>query len=287
LGGDERHQLRAVGFSLIVHAIFMTILAYLLWGRPEREEAQKPPPETPPIVARVVIPTQEELRELLAAPPPPPPTTPPTPPPPKAKDRISIGPRSDRQAKEIWLKRDEEIANTAQGNGAEGPGPQPLPATPAPTVEPPPVKTADGTLTEPPRSILDSLRQFDKKLEQGGRGLGLGKIGPKHADIAYDPQGADFSEWIDHLRRELYRNWIVPQAALMGFRGRVTVRFVVGRDGALLRGDIAQPSGTISLDRAAKNAVLGSRMRPLPPDYGPAEFELSVTFYYNEGPRPS
>jgi TonB family protein len=287
LGSGERHQLRAVGFSLIVHAIFMVILGYLMWGRQESDEA-KAPSEPPPVVARVVIPTAEELQELLAPqrrqPPPPPPTAPPTPPPPKAKDRISIGPPSDRKAKQIWLKPDEEIANTARGNGAEGPGPQP--ATPAPTEEPR-APTADGGFTEPPRSILGSLQKFDKKLEQGGSGLGLGKVGPQHADIAYDPQGADFSEWIDHLRRELYRNWIAPQAAMMGFRGRVTVRFVVGRDGALVRGDIIQPSGTISLDRAAKNAVLGSRMRPLPPDYGPSEFELSVTFYYNEGPRPS
>ena len=289
LKGEPRHQLPAIVVSLIVHAIWMVLLALKLLAptaEPDDDDKALVYKDKPREVARLFMPTEEEMRAVQQQPPPPAriATPPPTPAPPK--DRISIGPRSDRRAEQIRLERDREISSKAKGDGAIGPGEARRPETPPPTAMPP-RSASNAPLADPSRSIMGSLRQFDKKLEQGGSGLGFDKVGPQHADIAYDPHGADFSEWIDHLRRELYRNWIVPQAAIMGFKGHVTVRFVVGRDGSLLRGDISQPSGTVSLDRAAKNAVLGSRMRPLPPDYGPSEFELSVTFYYNEGPRPS
>ena len=306
----DAHGLVAIAVSLVVHSILMAVLALQLLER--KPPLQTKPPTTPAgerVVARLVLPPPAELRRRLAAPPPPPPPpamrtaappAPATPPPPQRKDRISIGPPSERRAKEIVLRKDEDIPKESQGNGALGPGEAARAATPAPPVPPseeraplesPRVASGNRPLASAPRapSITGSLRRLEERLERsGGTGLGLGPIGPKHVDgIQYDPQGADFTEWINHLKRELYRNWIVPQAALMGMRGHVTVGFVIGRDGSLLEGEILAPSGTSSLDRAAKNAVLGSRMLPLPADYAPDRFEIRVTFYYNEGPRES
>jgi TonB family protein len=256
------------------------------------------------VVARLVLPPPAVLRPRAAPVPPPPPALPaghaPPPPAPRAKDKISIGPPSLARAKEIWLRKDEDIPKEAQGNGALGPQEKALPgpaATAAPTAEPTAAAVARVGRGDRPLapadaggpSITRSLQRLEETLhQQGGAGLGLGPTGPKSVDgLEYDPEGADFTDWINHLKRELYRNWIVPQAAMMGFRGHVTVGFAVARDGHLVEGEILSPSGTISLDHAAKNAVLGSRMLPLPSDYAPNVFRIRVTFYYNEGPRSS
>lgn len=298
LARRERHWLAGIVVSLVVHSILMTILALRLLERLPR--APEPTVQAPPeerVVARLVLPPLERPHRAPAVPRgssgSTPQAVPPAPPPAEKKDRISIGPPSERRAKDILLRRDEDIPKDSQGNGAIGPGVLPN-ATPSTARAPSqPARVAEGNRPLAPApsgapSITGSLRRLEERLERGGTGLGLGPRGPKHVDgLQYDPQGADFTEWINHLKRELYRNWIAPQAALMGMRGHVTVGFAVARDGSLVDGQILAPSGTSSLDRAARNAVLGSRMLPLPADYGPDVFEIRVTFYYNEGPRPS
>jgi len=44
-------------------------------------------------------------------------------------------------------------------------------------------------------------------------------------------------------------------------------------------------SGTNSLDRAAEFALRGSRLLPLPDDYGPARVTMQVSFHYNDYPQ--
>jgi TonB family protein len=286
-----RRPLTPVLASLIGHGLLMMVLIlHALSPRPETEQkAPTPEPESTREVARLFLPPR------MAEPAPParrmeptrPTAVPPKPsPPPVANDKIRIGNPTKPIDKPPLLRPDDPVSSTRGGDGAP-------PATAAPTsapTEPPAAERASARAlraagaSEAPTGISESMHRLENKWERSGTGLGFGS---KYTIEYGDPQGADFGEWIEHLRRELYRNWIAPQAALMGFKGRVTVHFVVGRDGTLLRGEISQGSGTVSLDRAAKNAVLGSRMRPLPPDYGSSEFELSVTFYYNEGPRPS
>jgi TonB family protein len=50
---------------------------------------------------------------------------------------------------------------------------------------------------------------------------------------------------------------------------------------------MVRSSGTPALDRAAQNALSGSRFIPLPKDYGPPRITMQVTFFYNEGPQGS
>jgi protein TonB len=105
--------------------------------------------------------------------------------------------------------------------------------------------------------------------------------------LFFDPEGADFTSWINHFKNEVYRNWIVPEAALFGFRGHVDFEFSVQRDGRLVGLKLLQSSGTPALDRAAQNALLGARLLPLPEDFAPAMVTMQVTFFYNEGPQGS
>jgi outer membrane biosynthesis protein TonB len=44
-------------------------------------------------------------------------------------------------------------------------------------------------------------------------------------------------------------------------------------------------TGTPALDRAAQNALLGSRFLPLPADFGPPRVTIQGSFYYNEAPQ--
>ena len=90
------------------------------------------------------------------------------------------------------------------------------------------------------------------------------------AGLYFDPQGADFTLWINRFKDEVYRNWIMPQAALFGAaRGHVDFEFTVERDGTVSALRLLKSSGTASLDRAAQYALTSSRLLPLPDDYGP------------------
>jgi TonB family protein len=61
----------------------------------------------------------------------------------------------------------------------------------------------------------------------------------------------------------------------------------VTRNGRLSDLKMLKSSGTASLDKAAMNSLLGSRLLALPSDYGPASVTMQVTFFYNEGPQGS
>jgi TonB family protein len=136
-------------------------------------------------------------------------------------------------------------------------------------------------------SITGSLRNLDKRLQEAGpAGIPTG-TGQQMGPLFFDPQGADFTLWINHFKNEVYRNWIVPQPALMGFRGHVDLAFTVERDGRLTNLKMLKSSGTSALDRAAENALLGSRLLALPSDFGPPRVTMQVTFFYNEGPQGS
>ena len=68
----------------------------------------------------------------------------------------------------------------------------------------------------------------------------------------------------------------------MGVRGHVEIEFRIERDGKMTALRVVRGSGTQSLDRAAVNALLGSRSLPLPADYRPDSLVITVTFFYNE-----
>jgi TonB family protein len=136
-------------------------------------------------------------------------------------------------------------------------------------------------------SIEGAVRDLERKLAQDQqRGIPTG-TGANVGGLYFDPQGADFTLWINRFKNEVYRNWIMPQPALMGFRGHVDFEFVVERDGTMSAIRMLRSSGTPAMDRAAQNALVGSRFLPLPSDYGPPRVTITVTFYYNEGPAES
>jgi protein TonB len=303
--------------SAILHLmILMSLVSRVTAPKPAAlQDAEKVPPAS----SRVYLPPPAVLRQLL--PPPPQPRRAPTPPPvapapqQAQKDRISVGAPSTQRAKgPLVLRREDDLTKTAKGQPDAVPTPPPAtppPAEPERTASaaggaapeapgapglrlPPGVggerQGAEGSRARPGQtgpSITSSLRNFEQRLQTTGpMGLPTG-TGQQMGPLFFDPQGADFTAWINHFKNEVYRNWIVPQPVLLGFRGHVDLEFSVERDGTLTGLRLLKSSGTRALDRAAQNALLGSRLLPLPPDYRPPRITMQVTFFYNEGPQGS
>jgi TonB family protein len=304
--------------STVVHLVVLTAL----WSKPPsvpRPRIPLPEPEVPRVSQRVFLPPPAVLRQLRQAPPPTPPPRPqPTPPPePAKKDRMSIGPPSEqRQKGPLLLRREDDLTKTAKGLPDAVPSAQPPapPATPSPAATARPESDTTGQTGRPglvlppslsgrtpagegggsPRpsasapSIASSLRNLDRRLQtEGTRGVPTGSTVQQIGAFAFDPEGADFTLWIQHLKTEVYRNWILPTPALWGQRGHVDLEFTVERDGTLKDVKMLKSSGTPALDRAAQNALLGSRPLPLPSDFAPDRLQIQVTFFYNEGPQGS
>jgi protein TonB len=297
--------------SAIVHLLLLTVLA----AHPPSPGAL-PPADVARVEEarqRVFLPPPEVLRQLAPRRPRPreaPARPAPTPALPQAKDRISVGAPSQLRAQgPMILNRDDDLTQVAKGRPDVAPSPAPKPVPPA-TAQAQPRGTGDGAeraggLRLPPGllggaaapeggrlgpagpSIASSLRNLDQRLESYGTpGLDSG-TGKQMGPLYFDPMGADFTRWINHFKNEVYRNWIVPQAAMMGFGGHVDLEFTVDREGRMATPRLLRSSGTSSLDRAAQNALLGSRLMPLPPDYGPPTVTMRVTFFYNEAPQGS
>lgn len=315
-GGPAVERLdKRQGFLISALAHLMIIMALASRTNPVPPRVEAPPPTQPEVSRRVVfLPPPAQLRELLPPQlrPRPVPTSAPTPPPAAAKDRISIGPPvAQRQKGPLVLRKEDDLTAVAKGRPDAAPRSQPaLPpaaetaharAAGGPTAPGDPglrlapgsgrmVRGADGAGGRPgvPKpSITNSLRNLGQRIPDPGE-LGLASgTGQQMGPLFFDPQGADFTLWINQFKNEVYQNWIIPQPALMGFRGHVDLEFTVERDGTLTNLKMLKSSGTAALDRAAQNALLGSRLLALPSDYAPARVAMQVSFYYGEAPAGS
>jgi len=302
-----------LGFLIsgFVHVtLIMLLIDRSLTSRPVARETVPPPTLRGPAV---FLPPAEVLRKLQTAPqvPAPPAVRPtPIPTPPPGRDRISVGgPSADRAKGPILLRREDDLTaaprGTVRGNGAERaqatPPPTPVPSPPSLAAdgggaggrlrlppglgrpEPPPVAAPAGP--PGPSSLSRTLRDLDRRLaEAGPRGTVTG-TGQQMGPLFFDPEGADFTVWINHFKNEVYRNWLIPQAVLLGIRGHVDLEFTVERDGSVTGLKLVKSIGNPALDKAAANAIIASRFMPLPSDFAPPRVTMQVSFFYGEGPQ--
>jgi TonB family protein len=293
---------RRQGFliSATVHLMILTLLATSpeKAAEPRVTPTPTPPPPEAPAPGRRALLVDPQIAQRLLRPDLPLPT-----PMPRGRDRISIGPPSTERAERLDLPRDEDF--TSRPAGPEGPPKSGRPSPPPPAVAQappaPPVPapgnagtygpglsterrgTAPGPANVPSEgSISRSLRDLDRRLGQMGPGVVEGGAGRQMGPLFFDPEGADFTGWINHFKNEVYRNWVPPQAVLFGYRGHVDFEFWVERDGRMTQLKMLKSAGTPALDRAAQNALTGSRLLPLPADFAPPRIRMQVTFYYNE-----
>ena len=212
---------------------------------------------------------------------------------------MSVGAQAAERAKVLELRRDEDIRKQiAQGDSLRAPAPTPEPpsaaATPQAASTPQPGQSESlppsgnrPTLPLPgpsakPQGASDSIAaSAERRVEAIGRqGLSTG-VGRQMGPLFFDPEGADFTLWVEHLRTEIFRNWIVPQSAMFGFGTHADFEFVVERDGRVSSATLVKSSGVPALDRAAQNALIASRPQPLPNDFKSKRLVLQVSFIYN------
>ncbi len=96
----------------------------------------------------------------------------------------------------------------------------------------------------------------------------------------------DFKHYLDRLEASVRRNWftIMPESALLGRKGTVTLTFRVQQDGTLLADDpkFDSVSGTEAFDKAAADAIRTSApFEHLPASQQSRNITLKVVFYYN------
>jgi TonB family protein len=194
---------------------------------------------------------------------------------------------------------------------AEAPQPKAEPPQPKPAPRLEPV-TPDKThpIIAPPdmspgRAIEQSLRAAAQRAQEpsvgfsdrippppmmpGGPG-NQGGPGPGYLSgsiqMLTPTDGVDFTSYIQRLLAIVKRNWyaVMPEAAKLGDRGRVMIRFRIMRNGNLPSGEpiLEMTSGERPLDRAAMAAISASNpFDPLPTAYTRPYIELRFVFLYN------
>ncbi len=308
--GIERRVDNRQGFlaSAIVHSLILTVLSSHPDALDSRADDEA---STARKTSRVFMPPPAVVKQMLPAPaaPPAPPRPRPTPPP-QGKDRVSVGAPSKFRQKRLVLNRDDDLTKVAKGKPDAASGPSGTPAA-VPTPQTPraeqtraasssraggsglrlppgygPDRSGDGRPAR--RSIAESLKNLDDVLPPsapGGFGAATGTV-KQMGPLSFDPQGADFTVWINHFKNEVYRNWNVPHVAIM-FSGHVDLQFTVLRNGKMIDLEMLKSSGVRGLDNAARGALLGSLFLELPADYSPDRVTIQVSFHYGGGPRSS
>ena len=124
-----------------------------------------------------------------------------------------------------------------------------------------------------PGPIQASLQRFEASASRIGDPGPLGAVtgtGGQMGPLFFDPQGADFTEWVQRFKtRSIGTGSCRPVRRARRHRtGRLRVRRRPQRDHD--GGAAPECSGTPAYDRAARNALLASRLLPLPEDFAPA-----------------
>jgi TonB family protein len=134
-----------------------------------------------------------------------------------------------------------------------------------------------------PGLLSDAIRNVNKYSQ--GESLqnvqGDGNYGPS---FQFDSRGVDFGSWLRRFRAQVYRNWLIPYAA-MALHGHTVIRFTIHKDGAISDLIVLQPSSIDSFTKAAFNAIkLSNPTVALPEEYPDDRMVMTVIFYYNETP---
>ena len=270
----------AILFSGVLHALAMAGLISRI-----RASGAAPVAPTSPVPAtpRVFLPVQKELRAALGLPPMKTREV--------ARDRISVGaPSSVKRAK--VLRREDDYTKAPKGERqTTSTANERREAVPdAPLVTAPPVSSTTGNRAYLGREQARPRLRLDRAIARAVEAVGSGgrwgdPSGSQSAmGLQFDPQGADFSLWMQRFKDEVYRNWITPTAARWGLGGQVVFEFVVQRNGDLTSLALLSGTGAAGLDNAARNALASSRLLRLPEDYAPPQITMRVAFNY--GPPP-
>jgi TonB family protein len=100
--------------------------------------------------------------------------------------------------------------------------------------------------------------------------------------ILSDTKGYNFGDYMNGVLNKVRNNWLIPDSALYGRKGRVIIDFTIVKNGDVVDCHIVDESGERSLDGAAKAAIdISNPFQKLPSGFSGNELQLRVAFYYN------
>ncbi len=127
----------------------------------------------------------------------------------------------------------------------------------------------------------------------GGGDYGAGPGGSNarvqgNLEVLTDTQGVDFGPYLSRVLDAVRRNWynLIPEEARPPLlkKGKVSIEFVITKDGKVAGMNLRGPSGDVALDRAAWGGITASApFAPLPTEFHGPYLGLRFHFYYNPG----
>jgi TonB family protein len=125
----------------------------------------------------------------------------------------------------------------------------------------------------------------------GGGDYGAGPGGTAarvqgNLEVLTDTQGVDFGPYLSRVLQAVRMNWyaIIPEEARAPLlkKGKVSIEFVILKDGKIAGMTLRSPSGDVALDRAAWGGITASNpFAPLPTEFHGPYLALRFHFYYN------
>ena len=125
----------------------------------------------------------------------------------------------------------------------------------------------------------------------GGGDYGAGPGGSNarvqgNLEVLTDTEGVDFGPYLSRVLDAVRRNWynLIPEEARPPLlkKGKVSIEFVILKDGKVAGMKIVGPSGDVPLDRAAWGGITASLpFAPLPNEFHGPYLGLRFHFYYN------
>ena len=222
------------------------------------------------------------------------------------------------QARQPTLDRHtlEELQNARrQGapgpKGMQAPAPQQNAPAPQPAQQQQAAKPAENSNTvakleqpqqeSPNRNIFNNAGSANSVIQQaaraaaqgrgGGGDYGIGPLTPNTnaqgaVDILSDTLGVDFGPYLSRVLEEVRRNWynLIPEEARSPLfkQGKLSIQFVINKNGGVEGMRLIAPSGDVALDRAAWGGITASNpFPPLPKEFSGPYLALRFRFYYN------
>jgi TonB family protein len=108
--------------------------------------------------------------------------------------------------------------------------------------------------------------------------------------ISFETSWYDWGPYAEEMVRRIKLHWDIPQLAMLGWKGKLTIHFNIRVDGSVEGATLVSSSNVPPFDFAAMQAILKSNpFRPLPKDLlklvpGKTKEGITVTFFYNIRP---
>jgi TonB family protein len=151
--------------------------------------------------------------------------------------------------------------------------------------------TAGSAIEQATRAAAESRGHYGSG-ESGDYGMSRGRSGAKaldQAEILTDTMGVDFGPYLTRIVQIVRQNWysIMPvsvQAPIFK-QGKLSIEFVILKDGKTASMVVHTSSGDVALDRAAWGSITNSTpFPPLPKEFPGKLLGLRFYYFYNLEP---